>query len=72
MTSKQKLAYGINEACTEANIGRDGIYAAIKEGLLVARKFGRRTLILDDDLRAFLQSLPRLELDARQSEGGTA
>ena len=69
MKSKQKLAYGITEASIEANIGRDGIYAAIKEDLLVARKFGRRTLILHDDLRAFLQALPRLELDAGQSPG---
>lgn len=72
MKSKQKLAYGINEACIEANIGRDKIYAAIKEDLLVARKFGRRTLILDDDLRAFLQSLPRLELGVEQCGGGAA
>ncbi len=56
------LAYGIDEACVAANVCRDKLYAAIRDGLLIARKYGRRTLILEDDLRAFLQSLPRLYL----------
>jgi hypothetical protein len=35
------------------------VYTAIRDGHLVARKFGRRTLITDDDLRQFLAGLPR-------------
>jgi hypothetical protein len=35
------------------------VYAAIRDGHLVARKAGRRTLITDDDLRQFLAELPR-------------
>jgi hypothetical protein len=35
------------------------VYGAIRAGHLVARKFGRRTLITDDDLRQFLAGLPR-------------
>jgi hypothetical protein len=35
------------------------VYTAIREGYLVARKLGRRTLITDDDLRQFLAGLPR-------------
>ena len=62
MKHTQHLAYGIDEACAAANVCRDKLYAAIREELLVARKYGRRTLILEDDLRAFLQSLPRLDL----------
>ena len=40
-------------------LGRDTVYSAIRDGRLVARKFGRRTLITDDDLRQFLAGLPR-------------
>jgi excisionase family DNA binding protein len=42
--------------------GRDGIYEAIREGRLEARKFGRRTLITDEALERFLNSLPPLQL----------
>ena len=66
MKDRQHLAYGIDEACAAANVCRDKLYGAIREGLLVARKYGRRTLILEDDLKAFLQSLPRLDLKGDQ------
>jgi hypothetical protein len=36
------------------------LYVAISHGLLRARKCGARTLILDEDLRRFMRSLPRL------------
>jgi excisionase family DNA binding protein len=51
-------AYSINEACEVIGLGRDGVYRAISEGKLRARKFGKRTLILRGDLDAFLQALP--------------
>jgi excisionase family DNA binding protein len=52
------LAYSIAEACEIAGIGRTSIYEAINSGELIARKNGRRTVILSDDLRRWLQSLP--------------
>ena len=52
-------ALSIAEGCAMANMGRTKIYNAIKGGKLTARKFGKRTLILKDDLRRFLESLPR-------------
>jgi excisionase family DNA binding protein len=58
----QKRAHSINSAAEMIGAGRDGIYAAIRSGQLRARKFGRRTLILDQDLAVFLQSLPDLDL----------
>jgi excisionase family DNA binding protein len=51
-------ALSIAEACAMAGIGRTKIYEAIASGTLTARKCGKRTLILPDDLRKFLTSLP--------------
>jgi excisionase family DNA binding protein len=48
----------ISEACAVAGIGRTKIYQAISEGRLKARKCGKRTLVLRNDLREFLVSLP--------------
>ena len=41
-------------------LGRDKVYAVINEGLLAARKCGRRTLITATDLQAFLEALPTI------------
>jgi len=54
------LAHSIDGVTKVANVGKTSIYAAIKAGELRARKNGRRTLILDDDLREWLRSLPIL------------
>jgi hypothetical protein len=53
-----RLAYTIAEACEAARIGRTSIYDAIKSSKLIARKNGRRTVILAEDLRLWLQDLP--------------
>jgi excisionase family DNA binding protein len=57
------LAYTIAEACEVSGVGRTTIYKAIKTGKLIARKSGRRTIILADDLAAWLRSLPKLNTD---------
>ncbi len=54
----QREGLSIAEASALAGIGRTKIYQAIAEGSLKARKCGTRTLVLRDDLRAFLASLP--------------
>ena len=48
----------IAEACAVVGIGRTKIYEAIRDGSLKARKYGKRTLILRDNLCLFLSSLP--------------
>jgi excisionase family DNA binding protein len=58
----EKLAFSIDEAAVRANIGRDGIYQAIREKRLDAKKVGRRTLIPADALRRFIENLPSLQL----------
>jgi excisionase family DNA binding protein len=53
-----KIAHSIDGACEAADVGRTSIYEAIRAGDLKARKLGRRTIILDEDLRAWLAALP--------------
>ena len=62
MERSSKLAFSVAEAAVHADVCRDNIYSAIREGRLSARKAGRRTLILRTDLEAYLSNLPRLEL----------
>ena len=58
------LAYSIPDACSIACAGRTALYEAIRSGALRAVKRGRRTLILDHDLRRWLQSLPSVTVRA--------
>jgi excisionase family DNA binding protein len=61
-----KLAFSVEETSIRTGLGRDRIYAAIRDGDLVARKFGRRTLITPDALQRFLDGLPALRLPEAQ------
>ena len=58
------LAFSVAEACAAARIGRTSLYEAIRKGELRALKRGRRTIVLADDLRRYLESLPALEAAA--------
>jgi len=57
------LAHSVLEACAIARSGRTTLYQAIRSGALRAVKRGRRTLILDDDLRRWVQTLPSLKVN---------
>jgi len=57
---KNQLAYNVLEACQTARIGRTNLYEAIRSGELRAVKYGKRTLILSDDLHRWLDSLPAI------------
>ena len=52
------LAYSIAEACSVARAGRTSLYEAIRSGALRAVKRGRRTIVLAEDLRHYLENLP--------------
>jgi excisionase family DNA binding protein len=56
-----RLSYNINGAAEVANVGPTKIRQEIKAGRLVARRAGKLLLISIDDLRAWLNSLPRYE-----------
>ena len=57
-----KMAFSVEEAAIRADLGRDAIYEAVRQGKLEAKKLGRRTLITADALRRFLDALPPLQL----------
>ena len=60
-----KLAFLINEAVAAAACSRSELYEAMRRGDLAARKRGRRTVILRDDLAAYLRSLPVYQPQAK-------
>lgn len=60
----EKLGMTINELIAASGLGRTSIYGQIRDGRLVARKCGRRTIILPSDATAWLESLPRLGMES--------
>jgi excisionase family DNA binding protein len=56
-----RLAFSPREFARRTGVSHDFIYAAIASGQLVARKWGRRTLILATDARRYLENLPRMQ-----------
>jgi excisionase family DNA binding protein len=58
--SSPVAAHSVTEVIQRLGICRQRVYDLINEKKLVARKLGRRTIILDSDLRDFLQSLPKI------------
>ena len=61
-SQRRRLALSVSEVAVEAGVGRDQVYAAIRDGRLEARKWGRRTLITYEALQRFLNGLPPLQL----------
>ena len=54
----EKIAIPIPEAANISGISRSRLYELIKGGALSAKKNGRYTLILMDELKAYMASLP--------------
>lgn len=54
------LAMTIPEAAHASGVGRSTLYAEMAAGRLVARKLGRRTLVMASDLERWLTSLPTM------------
>lgn len=58
---EDKLAYHIDEASKNGAGSRSEIYEALRRGDLKAKKRGRRTVILREDLARYLATLPDYE-----------
>jgi excisionase family DNA binding protein len=54
----EPLVLTVAEACAAARIGRTVLFQLIRDRKLPAKKLGRRTFILRDDLTALMRSLP--------------
>ncbi len=58
------LAFSVEEAAKAAGLGRTLIFQEIRNGNLIARKIGRRTVILREDLERWLKSRPSARVQA--------
>ena len=56
-----RLALSVGEVAARLGVSKNKVYAAINEKRLVAKSWGRRTLIREADLQAFLDGLPDLQ-----------
>jgi len=66
-TDTSALAYSIADAAKRIGISRSGLYVLITRGEIPIAKVGNRTLVLDDDLRAYL-GRHRVVADHRTAE----
>ena len=55
------LGLTVPEAAKVAGVGRSTVYEELASGRLKARKLGRRTIILEADLRDWLAALPAMK-----------
>lgn len=55
-----RLAFSIADFVAATGLGRTSVYEAIRSGDLVARKFGKRTIIYASDAQTFLERLPKV------------
>lgn len=56
----KKTLLSIQEVSKMTSIGRTSLYNAINTGQLIAKKFGRKTLITADSLEQFINELPTI------------
>ncbi|MDI2073040.1 excisionase family DNA-binding protein [Bradyrhizobium sp. Mp27] len=53
-----RYAYSISEVAKAVGVGRTFLYREIQDRRLRIRKAGRRSLVYEADLRAWLEALP--------------
>jgi hypothetical protein len=58
--TEPRAAYSIPEIMIQTGLGRDCVYKNIRARKLIAKKIGRRTIVLAADLQRFLEALPTL------------
>ncbi len=65
---KDRFALSPSDAAALSGIGLSSIKNATYSGALVARKHGRNTIILPDDLKAWLAALPIMAENTRSED----
>jgi len=65
---KDRLALSPDDAAALTGIGLTSIKNATYSGALVARKLGKNTIILPDDLKAWLKALPIMAENMRSED----
>ena len=58
MELSEKRAFSMSEFCQVYGVGMTFAYEALADGSLLARKAGRKNIILKSDADAWLESLP--------------
>lgn len=58
MLESNPVAFTISEAVAASRVSRSELYRAMARGDLAAKKNGRKTLILREELTRFLATLP--------------
>ena len=53
-----KISVTIREAVQLTGIGRSSLYELFREGKIQPRKSGKRTLIILEELKRYIESLP--------------
>ncbi len=67
-----KFGLSIEESCQASGIGRTKLYEAIGSGQLIAKKAGRRTIILPKHLAEYLENLPTADFASGEADPGQA
>jgi excisionase family DNA binding protein len=58
MLDNSRIAHTVPDACLVSGLSRSTLYRFIQSKDLPVRKCGNRTLILHEDLKRFIESLP--------------
>lgn len=55
----ERLTLTIDEFCESTGLGRSTVYKAVAAGDLTLCKYGKRTLITQEEARRFIANMPR-------------
>ena len=66
----ERIAYSVDEAAQSAGIGLTKLREEIRQGRLVARKIGKRTVITATDLSSWAAQLPKHQDKHGSAAGG--
>ena len=62
MAMNERYALTLSEAVQFSGLGRTRLYSLAAEGRISFKKCGKRTLILADDLKRLIESLPAADI----------